>query len=394
VKYAPVLALIVALSGYAAAGEADVDRQEAEAFLGLAKTSLQKGDFKAAELWLNKAEAKAALPGIWEMRGDIRVKQLKRVEAMALYLKARQKHARGGGDAKRVTAKIVKYSPELGKYLKSRDKFVAEVGKLASAPGKDTFAKRLAKNDLDAFVVSVLGKTNGGTVKPPKKKPPETKYPPEETRPTTPLGRVQALFTGKVKRFDSRTLGIELTYDFEDQAQLADWTLSTWAYNRLVGTRKVEKGRLHVTKMGQCVLHPAKFTRATIEAKFRSDNKNAVALIVCADEKGNFYNAFGTNISARGNAYIERYAKGRASGALSPQKLSPFAKTGSGRMSLTYFAGKLNAEIGAVKLEATDQTHKAGQVGFWPLGTVASFDDVRIVGTLDPAWLRERLKGK
>ncbi len=212
-----------------------------------------------------------------------------------------------------------------------------------------------------------------------------------EASPEEMLAKVKKLFHGKVVKFDPKTLRVELLYDFEDKKQLQDWKLSEWAWRgKTGGSVKVEKGVLHMLRTGRYILLRGKYTSVSARVDFAvAGGRDAAALLVCADGSGNFFHLFGIEGGKR--AYRARCVAGKLSGALPPVKSSPFATAKSGWISLRYGNSHLKGRVGALAFEGDDNAHSCGQVGFLAPDTDASFDNLRIVGQLDRAWLEKAL---
>ena len=110
------------------AGEpTEMDREEAKAFLELARKAFEGKQYDKAKQWLDRAEAKYTLPEIWELQGHIRQREGDKAGAIPLYLKAREVYKGEDKPAfERVTREIRLISPLLAGYLEKRDRFVLE----------------------------------------------------------------------------------------------------------------------------------------------------------------------------------------------------------------------------------------------------------------------------
>jgi eukaryotic-like serine/threonine-protein kinase len=204
------------------------------------------------------------------------------------------------------------------------------------------------------------------------------------------VAKVGKLYHGKVVRFDPRTLSIELLYDFETPRQIRDWELSIFAAGKLLGPGlELAQGRLHLNRGGRGALLSGMFRSMSISADFMVHaGKGNCALLVCADNRGNWYNLFGKQESNKSG--IERYTAGKQQ-TLGKTPPSPFAGTNKGRISLSFSEGKLTGTVGGLRLSALDKTYPYGRVGLWSFDTRTSYDNIRVTGILDKTWLKEQL---
>ncbi len=212
-----------------------------------------------------------------------------------------------------------------------------------------------------------------------------------EASPEGVVARIRRLYHGTVKSFDPKTLTIEIFYDFSSPDQLRDWEASTFAAGNLKGAPlDLGQEKLHLNKSGRCALLKGLFRSMSISADFivHAGDGNCT-LLVCADDRGNWYNMFG--VQQGGDCYIERYIAGKWKG-LGPTPKSPFAAAKKGSMSLSFADGKLTGRVGSVILNAEDQTYPYGRVGMWAYNTHVSYDNVTVRGVLDKEWLEEQLK--
>jgi Protein kinase domain len=206
------------------------------------------------------------------------------------------------------------------------------------------------------------------------------------------VARVRKLFKGKLVKYNPRTRLIELHYDFNDKAQLADWTLSSFAAGNVAGRDvKVERGQLQMNTTGRCVLLKCLFRSAmSISGDFQlRGGQGDCALLVCADEQGNYYNLFG--LQAGKSSYMERYVKGKWKPLGKARQQSPYASTRRGKVSFTYRNGQLSGRVGSVPFSAKDATYPFGRVGFWAFSSQVAYDNVRVSGVLDADWLKRQL---
>jgi hypothetical protein len=212
-----------------------------------------------------------------------------------------------------------------------------------------------------------------------------------EASPEGLLAKVSKLFRGKVTGFDSKTGRIAILYDFEDPAQVKDWDLSSFAAGKLSGTDvKVQGGRLHMVTTGRCALLKGLFrSEMSISAEFQvHGGQGDCTVIVCADDRGNYYNLFGLQEGKQ--SYMERYAKGKWH-ALTKSRPSPFSSAKRGTLLLGFKNGLLSGKVGGVPFSAKDSTYPFGRVGFWTFNTHSSYDNVRVTGLLDRDWLEGAL---
>jgi eukaryotic-like serine/threonine-protein kinase len=208
--------------------------------------------------------------------------------------------------------------------------------------------------------------------------------------PEVMLARVQQLFRGKVVRFDPRTARIELFYDFSDPGQLDDWRLSTWGRGTVAP--RIEKQRLCMPGLNRYVYLDAFFTSATVRAGFDASRKSGggfVTMLAAADGGGNFYGLF--SLSAWKSTALIKCIKG-GERELVPRRPSPCAGPKIGAMSLQVEAGRITGYVGKMNISAEDRSLSGGYVGLAAMGTDVSWDNVRVIGKLDRAWLNRRLK--
>jgi hypothetical protein len=211
--------------------------------------------------------------------------------------------------------------------------------------------------------------------------------------------RVRALFKGKVVSFDPKTLQIELFYDFEDVAQVKDWCRSKWYLDK-GGTLLVSGGKLVLARTWMQALTRAKFTSAAAKVNFTvAGGTRGVTLVVCADGEGSHYELCGLwreEGSTRWNCQLLKYVKGKAPlgelGKAWPVRRSPYAKSGRGTLLLSFEDGRVTGKVGEVLLAARDNELRAGSVGVWAYDAGrATFDNFRVAGRLDRAWLQAAL---
>jgi hypothetical protein len=203
--------------------------------------------------------------------------------------------------------------------------------------------------------------------------------------------KVRRLFKGKLVRFDSRTMDIELLYDFGDPAQLADWrTSSGWGS----GNTKplVDKGALSMPGMARYLLHSARLTMGKLSARFDATSgrgQGIVTLMVCADGRSKYYGLF--PLTRWKSAALSR-GLARGERRLGQYRPSPFAGPRKGSATLEFGGGRVKGTVGSEVFDVEDKTHTSGHVALSAHGTWALFDDVRIVGRLDRAWLERELR--
>ena len=217
--------------------------------------------------------------------------------------------------------------------------------------------------------------------------------------PASPFAGVPKLFRGKVLEFDPETLHIKLLYDFNDSAQVKDWSRSKW-YMEKGGVLRIAGGALRLSRTRMQALTRAQFTSAAIKVRFAvSGGSNAVTLVACADGAGSHYELCGlwySKTAPKVRCQLMRYMKGKAPlgelGKKWPLKASPYGATRRGTLSLSVKDGRIRGQVGSVILEAADGVLKSGRVGVWAYDAhKAGFDDIEIEGTLDPAWVRAAL---
>jgi eukaryotic-like serine/threonine-protein kinase len=227
----------------------------------------------------------------------------------------------------------------------------------------------------------------GGKLPPPPGGKGGKKFTPEEQM----TARVRKLFKGKVVKFDPKTLEIELFYDFEDAGQIEDWKLSEWAYGgQSGGTLNIQDAALRVNRTGRFALLQGVFGSVSASVDFRVfGGAGWAGLCVCADSRGNQYNVWGLAPPAR--AFLDMKTKGSPR-ALTPSRMSPFATSKAGRIQLSYRDGALKGSVGDLIFKADNPTHALGQVGFYCYDTDVAYDNLRVTGKLDRAWLTASLE--
>lgn len=143
--------LAVLMAGAVAVGgePSAMDREEARAFLDLARTALDKGDLDKAEAWLVKSEQKAPSPALLELRATIKVKRNDPTGALWLYVEAVK--AAEEKDRPALWRKVADLSPALKQYVDKRLAFEAECRKYATSLLSDRPASSLATADLKAL---------------------------------------------------------------------------------------------------------------------------------------------------------------------------------------------------------------------------------------------------
>ncbi|MHC4252072.1 MAG: PA14 domain-containing protein [Planctomycetota bacterium] len=249
-------------------------------------------------------------------------------------------------------------------------KDAAAAGKaLASAGGHPLAAHYGAKLGGGPKPEAVVGRPAGG-------------WPPD-------IKTVRKLFRGKVLKWDPETLEIELGYDFSDQRQIADWFMSTWSENGVLGGQEVVRGGV-LKMMGtrQCALHRAVFEDASIGASASAvGGSRSPCLVVRAQTEGDFVSLA---VNGRGTACLQGYVGGRLQG-LYPDM--PFAFRAGQKLSM-YAAitdGQLEGRVDALRMGPVPAPSKPGHVGFRGYDTEATFDNARIKGRLNRMWLEVQL---
>jgi len=205
-------------------------------------------------------------------------------------------------------------------------------------------------------------------------------------------GRVQALFRGRLVRFDPQTLAAELAYDFQDPRQAEDWPVTGTAQ------AQVEKGQLRVTLnqgwRADRVEHRAMWDSRGLEVRFgvgcdRLPNQaGANVYFVTAGYDG----SVAAMLRAEGaGAWV--VGASRAQIAESGSKITEGAAAAmvytlaNGRLTVTMNGQPaLNGQLPA------GYVYPAVRPAMGGTGTVRRVENLRITGTLDRAWLDAALK--
>ena len=214
----------------------------------------------------------------------------------------------------------------------------------------------------------------------------------EPLDPAALTAKVNALFKGKVVKFDAKTLALELLYEFKNEKEAEDFTLSEWAFAGKKGSLKVADGGCRLLKSNQVALVPGRFATVSAEVDFTllsEGDQAAPCLTVCSDGAGSFYEIVGLYVK---EAYLQRCLGGGFL-PLGKSEPSPFAKERRGSMSIRFEKGRLTATVGKSAFEAEDASLAAGQVGLRAYETDVEFRNLRISGVLERAWV-DRLMGR
>ncbi len=204
------------------------------------------------------------------------------------------------------------------------------------------------------------------------------------------LARVKQLFKGRVIKYTPKTAEIEIFYDFSDPRQLEDWRLSSWGSGSTAP--RIEGQRLRLPKLNKYLHIDARFETVTIRTDFDATVEKSggyVTLLAAASGHGDWYALFPLINGQK--AALAKCNEGRET-LLTKVKPSPCAQTRRGSMSLQVERGRLTGYVGKMRFTAEDNSFAAGYAGLCSLRTDVHFDNVRVVGRLDRAWLKSRLE--
>jgi serine/threonine protein kinase len=262
-------------------------------------------------------------------------------------------------------ARAARLSPAEGKAL------LAALEGFAKAHGATRFAAG-QKSELDRLQALAIAALDGG--------------------PESMQARVQALFRGRVVRFNPQTLAVELAYDFQDARQIEDWSVIGGAQ------AQVDKGQLRISLdqawRTERVEHRASWESRSLEVRFNMTCERLPGKAVV-----NFYFATQGYDNSIFAMLGTDGAAAWSTGAARAQIAGSGSRVAEGTVAAMVYAiadGKLSVTL-------NDQPVLAGQIpASYPYptvrpalagaGTTRRIDDVRIAGVLDRAWLDGELR--
>jgi serine/threonine-protein kinase len=256
---------------------------------------------------------------------------------------------------------------------------VAQAGKLlaaltafSAAHAATDFAKsrRSEVARLRAMAEEILSESPGGT-----------------------LARLRQIFGGKVVEFDPGTRRIELAYDFEDPAQFEDWwgggkgkRLSTTLMTK---SRAADSGAWGVAKFKAPIY--------ATELEFHAECEPSTDFRICWFLQNTGFYPWGPGaVGSAGTAFAE-HPKGRTGMHSAEKKGCDFRLKANQRyrMKVAVAGEEIKWSTGGRALLAV-KFRPAGTrlgLGAWGApGAICHFDNVRVVGKLDAAWLESALK--
>ncbi|MHC4200581.1 MAG: LamG domain-containing protein, partial [Planctomycetota bacterium] len=255
---------------------------------------------------------------------------------------------------------------------------------------KDTAAARKALAEagghpLSAHYVSKLGAGRGAVTTPKGAAGrPAGTWPPD-------IETIRRLFKGKLLKWDPKTLRIELAYDFSDQGQAADWTMSKYiVWGGAPRGFTVANGSMELMGSGKYVFHKPSLIEASIEASATvTGGANSPGCLVCADESGNFHCLTG---HYQGKAFLESCKGGVTFSDHSPRTPYAIREGTPTRISLGIDrGGRLTGSVDKLSFSSDPVPTLSGHVGLRPFRSNVAFKDVRIKGRFSRPWLEQAL---